>query len=272
MKNKIILITGATNGLGKEMAIKLAKNNNLILLGRNSELLVELKNNLLETTKYKIDTYVCDFSNLDNVYQVVDQIKSNHEVIDLIINNAGALIKPDDSSVHPALLVNFLSPFTLNQLLMETLMKSKSPTIFYTTTMALAASIDVELIKSMNNAKRIKSYSVSKLAFNLYLFDLVNKYSNLLVKVFDPKIVYTNAIKTMLPKGLRWIAPVMKLFAKNPQIVASKAIDVLDTDGVSEGFHYYRLDDKTNIPEEIIESTPQTEDILNWANKIVEIK
>lgn len=68
MINKTILITGSTNGLGKELTKLLALNNNLIMLGRNEELLINLTKELInESSPYKINYYVCDFNSFSDV-------------------------------------------------------------------------------------------------------------------------------------------------------------------------------------------------------------
>ena len=117
MEKRTILITGTTHGLGKQMSYLLAKNNHLILLGRNSTLLqkqqIELSDN------QSIDYVVCDYIDKASVYNASTYIHNKYQVIDVIIHNAGALLKPDGSKVHPALKVNFLSPMLLNELLLD---------------------------------------------------------------------------------------------------------------------------------------------------------
>lgn len=169
MENKTILITGTTNGLGKQLSYLLAKDNQLILLGRNESLLKALKEELIkESNNPSIDYVVCDYSNTESVYQAVNTIKSKYHFIDVIIHNAGALLKPNGNKVHPALRVNFISPLLLNELLLDLLLKSSSPILFYTSTMAIPKSISFDILDKMKDASRIKSYGLSKLAFNLY--------------------------------------------------------------------------------------------------------
>lgn len=77
------LITGASNGMGKDFAIELSNMGyDLILVARSKEKLVNLKNEL----KTNVDIYDLDLSIEDNVYKLYDSVKGN---VDLIINNAG---------------------------------------------------------------------------------------------------------------------------------------------------------------------------------------
>ena len=78
------LVTGASNGIGKEMAIYLSElGYDLVVVARSGDRLLELKNGL--NTKITIFEY--DLSILDNCYKLYDQLKD--EKIDIVINNAG---------------------------------------------------------------------------------------------------------------------------------------------------------------------------------------
>ena len=78
------LVTGASNGIGKEMAIYLSElGYDLVVVARSGDRLLELKNGL--NTKITIFEY--DLSMIDNCYKLYDQLKD--EKIDIVINNAG---------------------------------------------------------------------------------------------------------------------------------------------------------------------------------------
>ena len=266
MENKTILTTGTTNGLGKQLSYLLAKNNQLILLGRNESLLRILKEELItQSNNPSIDYVVCDYSNIESVYQAVEIIKSKYDFIDVIIHNAGALLKPNGNKVHPALMVNFISPYLLNELLLELLLKSSSPTLFYTSTMAIPRSISFDILDNMKDASKIKSYGLSKLAFNLYLTSINNK--KISIKVFDPKIVYTNAVKTMIPKYIRWISPLVLLFSRTPKNVAKKALKVLDKNNVNHIDYYVLTRLKSN--KKLLRHISKTDNVIRYSNKVL---
>ena len=78
------LITGASSGIGKDMARYLAsKNIDLILVARRKELLEELKQEL----NVSVTIFALDLSNEKNVYELYEKCKK--ENIDILINNAG---------------------------------------------------------------------------------------------------------------------------------------------------------------------------------------
>ena len=89
LKGKNCLITGATGGLGKEIAKEFAKNGcNLFLTGRNNEKLNSLKNEL-ENDKIKIDFEAADLSDIDDIQKLIDKTKKVFSNIDILVNCAG---------------------------------------------------------------------------------------------------------------------------------------------------------------------------------------
>ena len=79
------LITGASNGLGRDFAIKLANMGyDLVLVARSEDKLDHLQNELKD--KVEVKTEVMDLSAKDNVYKLYEKY---HNKIDLLINNAG---------------------------------------------------------------------------------------------------------------------------------------------------------------------------------------
>ena len=91
LRGKNCLITGATGGLGKEIAKEFAKNGcNLFLTGRNNEKLNELKNELENSeNNIKIGFEQADLSNISEIQKLIDQTKKMFSNIDVLVNCAG---------------------------------------------------------------------------------------------------------------------------------------------------------------------------------------
>ena len=93
MGNKVALITGSSRGLGRAIAIELAKSGyNVVINYNNSELRANEVNK--EVKKYGVKSLVikCDISNEDEVKVMVDEIVDKFGKIDVLVNNAAVCI------------------------------------------------------------------------------------------------------------------------------------------------------------------------------------
>ena len=91
-KDKVVLITGASSGIGKETAIQFAKKgSNVILVARRKQKLEQLDDDL---KKYKISTLICecDVSDKLQVEKMSKLVLDSYGSIDILVNNAGFAI------------------------------------------------------------------------------------------------------------------------------------------------------------------------------------
>jgi len=90
IQGKNCLITGATGGLGKEIAKEFVKNGcNVFLTGQNNEKLVSLKKELENNKVIKIDFECADLSNIDEIQKMIKKVKNSFLNIDILVNCAG---------------------------------------------------------------------------------------------------------------------------------------------------------------------------------------
>ncbi|KAF9284471.1 hypothetical protein BGZ88_009954 [Linnemannia elongata] len=126
---KLVVITGATSGIGQFAAIELAKKGaHLVLTARSEEKAAETRSIIeAQAPEALIDFHYADFSNLDQVGEAAAKIASLHERIDILINNAGIhafeqRISMDGFSEMVA--VNYLAPWLFTNILRKRLVNS----------------------------------------------------------------------------------------------------------------------------------------------------
>ena len=91
-KNKVVLITGASSGIGKQTAIEFAKlGSSIILVARRKNKLQQVEN---ELKQFNVNTLVCvcDVSKKDQVLEMSKIVIAKFTSIDILVNNAGFAI------------------------------------------------------------------------------------------------------------------------------------------------------------------------------------
>lgn len=91
VKGKVVLITGGSGGLGKNMAKRFAKlGAKLVLVDINAAALDSVAKEL-KASGATVNTYTCDISNANKVYDMAKTIKAEAGKVDILINNAGVV-------------------------------------------------------------------------------------------------------------------------------------------------------------------------------------
>ena len=122
LKNKNCLVTGATAGIGKAIALELAsKGCNLFITGRNSKRLENLKKTIEEQNKnLKIVICAADLSKRSEIQKMIKKVRINFSNIDILVNSAGIfpvkLLKDTEiEDFDTCFNVNIITPFLLSQ-------------------------------------------------------------------------------------------------------------------------------------------------------------
>lgn len=88
--NKVVLITGATSGIGKACAVKFAQNSfNVIITGRRNDRLENLKKELESKHNVQVLALCFDIRNKEEVVKTVETLDDRWKKIDVLVNNAG---------------------------------------------------------------------------------------------------------------------------------------------------------------------------------------
>jgi NAD(P)-dependent dehydrogenase (short-subunit alcohol dehydrogenase family) len=91
LTEQTILVTGATDGIGKGTARELARRGTRVLLhGRNAERAAAARDEIAAATgNDRLETYVADFASLRDVHRLAEQVSARHDCLHVLINNAG---------------------------------------------------------------------------------------------------------------------------------------------------------------------------------------
>lgn len=112
LEEKNCIITGATGGIGSEIAYVFAKNLcNLFLVGRNEQKLKKMKKELEGKFSVKIDFIVGDLTKNKDLKNIITKARKSFGKIDILINSAGIFI---ESPIEKTSLVDFENCYSIN--------------------------------------------------------------------------------------------------------------------------------------------------------------
>jgi len=187
-KNKIILITGASSGIGKESAIEFAKlGANIILVARKKDKLEQVAN---ELKKFNVSTLVCqcDVSKKNQVKEMSKMVLEKFESVDVLVNNAGFAIygSVDDltiDEIESQMETNYFGMVYCIKNFLPSMLKKKSGHI-----------VNVASVAASFGLPGIASYCASKFAMLGFSEGLKHELNNtgVGITVVSPIMVRTN--------------------------------------------------------------------------------
>ena len=182
-----VLVTGATDGLGRRVARELAGMGATVLLhGRNPERLEATLEELRgETGSEKLGSYLADLSSLGEVRGLAERVLSEQDRLDVLVNNAGIISRGREESGDGHELtfaVNSLSHFLLTGLLLP-LLRESAPARVVNVASAGQSPIDFDDPMLERGYDAMRAYSQSKLAQVMFTFELAGRLSGIGVTV-----------------------------------------------------------------------------------------
>lgn len=175
---RVVLVTGSTDGLGREVARRLAaRGDHVIVHGRNVARGEALVAEIAKTGTGSARFFAADFASLDAVRALADQITRHYDRLDLLVNNAGVWVQRDrgrvlsDDGHELHFAVNYLAGYLLTHRLLPLLERGRSPRIVNVASGAQRA-IDFDDVMLEREYSDSRGYAQSKLAQILFTNDL----------------------------------------------------------------------------------------------------
>jgi NAD(P)-dependent dehydrogenase (short-subunit alcohol dehydrogenase family) len=252
LKGKIVLITGATSGLGKETAKGLAKMGaTIIFTTRDEKKGKDTKDELVKSTGNKnIHVLFCDLASFDSIRKCCNEFKSKFERLDVLINNAATwdyTRRESKDGIENIFATNYLAPFLMTHLLLDLLKKSKPSRIINLTSGLHSGSINFDDIEFKKKFSGFKAYRQSKLGVILFTRLLANKLVGTGVTV---NTVHPGMNKTNLGRDAGRISrAIFKLISKDPKIGAQTSIYLAsspEVEGETGEYWYKKQKDKSS--------------------------
>ncbi|MDL2296908.1 SDR family NAD(P)-dependent oxidoreductase [Bacteroidales bacterium OttesenSCG-928-B11] len=171
MNQKTILITGASDGIGKETAKTLAKQGHTIIIhGRNKQKLQAVYDEIkAEIGNKNIEMFTADFLSLAEIKRFADTIKSKYDHLDVLINNAGAQFTDKRELTvdghEKTMMINVFAPFLLTTLLLDLLKKNPSARVVTVSSAShkMGGKPNLDDIELKNKYTMSRAYGFSKL-------------------------------------------------------------------------------------------------------------
>ncbi|MCJ7570689.1 MAG: SDR family oxidoreductase [Candidatus Thermoplasmatota archaeon] len=197
LNGKIVIITGATSGIGKETALGLAKlSATIIITTRDDNRGNEIKNEIIQTTDNKnIGVFHCDLASFESIRNFCRKFKTKYHQLHVLINYVGTWHfkrRESKDGIENIFATNYLAPFLMTSLLLDVIQKSKPARIINLTSGLHYGTINFDDIEFKHNFSGMKAYSQSKLAIILF--------TRLLAKKLEGKGVTVNCVNPGMSK------------------------------------------------------------------------
>lgn len=201
IKDKTVLITGSTDGIGKQTAVDIAKlGAKVIVHGRNKDKASLAADEVKQKSGGANVEYVLgDLSSIEQIRKMSEDIHQRFDKIDVLINNAGVYKTErelNEKGFELTFAINHLSYFLLTGLLLDLVKKSDYARIVNVASMAHGQELAFDNLNGESYYDGYDAYSRSKLCNIMFTYKLARMLSNTKVttNVLHPGVISTKLL------------------------------------------------------------------------------
>ena len=203
MHNKVILITGSTDGIGREAALELAARGFTVFVhGRSIFRARNVAEEIRTATGNKhAEVLAADLSSQRQVRELASEISKRCDSLDVLINNAGVFMNErqvTEDGLELSFAVNHLAPFLLTNLLLGLLQKSTPARIITVSSMVHAQGrVDFSDLQSEKRFVGYDAYALSKLGNVLFTYELAERLqgTGVTANCLHPGVIATKLLR-----------------------------------------------------------------------------
>src|SRR5947209_1626770 len=219
LQEKICLVTGSTSGIGKVTARELANRGATVVLVSRSRAKGEATQAAIKqaTGNPHVELLVADLSVLQDVRRLATEFQHTHRHLHLLVNNAGGAYPTrtlTSEGLEATLAVNYLAPFLLTELLLDTL-KASAPARIVNVSSAQHSTVSLEFDNLQGEKKyaNLRNYGQAKLALLLWTYELARRLegTGVTVNALHPGITASNFADGMIGPAA-WAMKLLKPF------------------------------------------------------------
>jgi NAD(P)-dependent dehydrogenase (short-subunit alcohol dehydrogenase family) len=218
LRDKVCLVTGANAGIGKALALDLAKSGATIVMvcrdqTRGAAAQADIQR---ESGNDAVELLLADLSALAAVRSLATMFKAKYSKLDVLINNAAVYLRtrtltPD--GLETMFATNHLAPFLLTNLLLDSLQAGGAARVVNITAPS-TAKIDFDNLQGEQRFSSLSAFGATKMGNLLFTFNLARRLDGRAVTVnaVHPGLVKSNLMHEA-PAPLRWVTG---LISANP--------------------------------------------------------
>jgi len=258
MKNQIVLITGATAGIGKAAAIALAAQGaHVIVHGRSAARAMAVQREIINAFPHaQVDTMIADLFLQSEIRRMASEILSKHQRLDVLINNAGCMMgiqrEVTTEGYERMLALNLFAPFLITALLMPVLRNSTSARVVNVSSSSHreTARPDFDDLAGERNYAPLRTYGNTKLFLILVSQQLVRRLQAAGVHNITVNTVHPGAVASEFLDGkdlgvfLNFAMKAFRFLFKTPEQGADTLVYLASSPAVKEVTGKYFVDRK----------------------------